>query len=42
MVVWYAMGLGYRFRESGKYASGDIVPSGMSKDDWIAEITQEG
>ena len=42
LVVWFAMGLAFRFVDSGKYASGDIVPVGKSEEEWLEEIKVDG
>ena len=35
MLAWWIMGIIWRFRIEGRYASGDIVPDGMSEADWL-------
>ena len=34
MLAWWIMGIVWRFRADGMYASGDIVPKGTSVEDW--------
>jgi len=37
--AWLIYGLAWRFSAVGKYASGDIVPEGIEKDNWEENIS---
>ena len=39
MLIWWILGFMCRFSETGRYASGDIPPDGVSDKEWIAAIT---
>ena len=36
MLIWWVLGFLCRFSETGRFASGDIPPDGVSNEDWIA------
>ena len=42
-LAWYITGLVFRCRQSGNFASGDIMPAGstMTEDEWITAITAD-
>ena len=39
--AWWIAGMVWRLRNSGKYASGDVVPAFSTEDEWITAITGE-
>ena len=40
LLFWWMCGLVLRFSSGGKYACGDIIPEGMTKEDWVTEISE--
>jgi hypothetical protein len=40
--AWWIAGMVWRLRQSGSFASGDIMPANATEEDWIAQITADG
>ena len=38
MIVWYIIGIVWRFDSYGRFAAGTIVPSGISEEEWEKEV----
>jgi len=41
-LIWFIMGIAWRFNYDGMFSSGTLVPAGTSELDWEAQITAEG
>ena len=41
-LAWYIAGLVWRCRQSGSFASGDIMPANSTEEAWMTEITADG
>ena len=37
-MAWWIAGMVWRLRESGSFASGDIMPANVNEDDWIKTV----
>ena len=40
-LAWWITGMVWRFRDSGRFASGNIIPSGITSSDWDMIINAE-
>ena len=40
-LAWYIAGMVWRFRASGKYASGDIVPESFTEETWLEYLQDD-
>ncbi len=41
-LAWYITGLVFRCRQSGNFASGDIIPDGVTEEKWMEAMNAEG